>query len=500
LFRDLNLIPSILSALEEQGYVSPTPVQAASIPPILEGRDLLGCAQTGTGKTAAFALPMLQRLSQTPSSAPGRPVRALVLTPTRELALQIEESFTAYGKNLNLRHAVIFGGVGEGPQKAKLRAGVDIIVATPGRLIDLLGQRALTLQHVEFFTLDEADRMLDMGFSHDVKRICALLPARRQTLLFSATMPPEIRKLADGLLRQPVKVEVAPVSSTAEKIDQNVYHVSKDGKTGLLRHILADDAVKRVLVFTRTKHGADRLQRSLEKYGIPAEAIHGNKSQGARVRSLTNFKDGSSRVLVATDLAARGLDVDDISHVVNYDLPNEPETYVHRIGRTGRAGRTGISFSFCAPDDTGFLRDIERLIRMRIQVASTPAEADLKTPEPQAVRVRDAGRESGNGQGDRQGGNRNGGEGRHRRGNRASESGDRRDSGHRRASTGHNPAGRGRDDRPEPAAVNGNVKDTRPSHLRIPGEESPSHGRTPTKRGSRSGGGRTFVREYYSNR
>jgi ATP-dependent RNA helicase RhlE len=377
-------------------------------------------------------------------------------------------------------------------------------VATPGRLLDLLGQRALTLQHVEFFTLDEADRMLDMGFVHDVKRICALLPARRQTLLFSATMPGEIRKLADGLLRQPVKVEVAPVSSTAEKIDQNVYHVSKDGKTGLLRHILADEAVKRVLVFTRTKHGADRLQRSLEKYGIPAEAIHGNKSQGARVRSLTNFKDGSSRVLVATDLAARGIDVDDISHVVNYDLPNEPETYVHRIGRTGRAGRTGISFSFCAPDDTGYLRDIERLIRMRIQVAPTPAETELRTPEPQAVRDRDAGRdrESGNGQGNRQGGNRNGGESRHRRGNRGSESGEgrneRRDSGHRRASTGHNPASRlheGRSESPAPAA-NGNAKDTRPSHLRGQGEEPRSHGRGPAKRG----GGRTFVREYYSNR
>ena len=503
LFRDLNLIPSILSAVEDQGYTTPTPVQAAAIPPILEGRDLLGCAQTGTGKTAAFALPMLQRLSQNPS-AHGRPVRALVLTPTRELALQIEESFAAYGKNLGLRHVVIFGGVGEGPQKAKLRAGVDIVVATPGRLMDLLGQRALTLQHVEIFTLDEADRMLDMGFVRDVKKICALVPAKRQTLLFSATMPPEIRKLADGLLRQPVKVEVAPVSTTAEKIDQNVYHVPKDSKTGLLRHILADASVTRVLVFTRTKHGADRLQRSLEKFGIPAEAIHGNKSQGARVRSLTNFKDGSSRVLVATDLAARGLDVDDISHVVNYDLPNEPETYVHRIGRTGRAGRAGVSFSFCAPDDTGFLRDIERLIRMRIQVAPTPAEAELRSPEPMAISAsrigNDAAREGGRGQGARSDGSRNGrGPGRGRGNGASGFSEERRDSGHRRASTGHNPAGRGREGRPESAQpVNGNPKDTRPSHLRGSERDAHSQGNAPAQRKNR-GGGRTFVREYYSN-
>ena len=501
-FRDLNLIPSLLSAVEEQGYTIPTPVQAAAIPPILEGRDLLGCAQTGTGKTAAFALPMLQRLSQNPP-AQGRPVRALILTPTRELALQIDESFAAYGKHLNLRHTVIFGGVGEGPQKAKLRAGVDIVVATPGRLMDLLGQRALTLQHVEIFTLDEADRMLDMGFVHDVKKICALVPARRQTLLFSATMPTEIRKLADGLLRQPVKVEVAPVSTTAEKIDQNVYHVSKDGKTGLLRHILADANVTRVLVFTHTKHGADRLQRTLEKYGIPAEAIHGNKSQGARVRSLTNFKDGSSRVLVATDLAARGLDVDDISHVVNYDLPNEPETYVHRIGRTGRAGRTGISFSFCAPDDTGFLRDIERLIRMRIQVSPTPAEAELKTPTPQEIRSAkpaiDGGRENGRSQDGRGNGNRNPRGQRQGRANGHAGSSERRDSGHRRASTGHNPAGRGLEGRSEHAQpATGNPTDTRPSHLRGQERDGRRHGNNGGGK-HKSRGERSFVREYYSN-
>jgi len=330
-----------------------------------------------------------------------------------------------------------------------------------------------------------------------------LVPAKRQTLLFSATMPPEIRKLADGLLRQPVKVEVAPVSTTAEKIDQNVYHVSKDGKTGLLRHILSDAAVTRVLVFTRTKHGADRLQRTLEKFGIPAEAIHGNKSQGARVRSLTNFKDGSSRVLVATDLAARGLDVDDISHVVNYDLPNEPETYVHRIGRTGRAGRTGISFSFCAPDDTGFLRDIERLIRMRIQVSPTPAEAELKSPAPQEIRSAKQpavdGRENGRGQDGRGNGNRNGrGPRQGNRGNGNGGSSERRDSGHRRASTGHNPAGRGLEGRSEHAqpAATGTPTDTRPSHLR--GErDGRGHGNGAGK--SKSRGERSFVREYYSN-
>jgi ATP-dependent RNA helicase RhlE len=453
-----------LSAVESEGYANPTPVQAASIPPILERRDLLGCAQTGTGKTAAFALPILQNLSAS-RPAHGRPIRALVLTPTRELALQIAESFAAYGKNLDLRMAVIFGGVGDGPQKAKLRAGVDILVATPGRLIDLLGQRALTLADLEIFTLDEADRMLDMGFVHDVRRICALLPAKRQTLLFSATMPNEIRKLADGLLRNPVKVEVTPVSSTAEKIEQSVYMVGKEGKPALLRHILADETVRRVLVFTRTKHGADRLKRSLEQHRIPAEAIHGNKSQNHRVRSLSSFKDGSTRVLVATDLAARGIDVDEITHVVNYDLPAEPETYVHRIGRTARAGHSGISFSFCGPDDRGNLQGIERLIRKRIQILPTPHESEMKTPPPQEMPVREQNPSNGsNGQrfGNGSNGNgrfNNGSEGndgesrsegrrnprgrrtRHRAdGNQGNSQGnsERRDSGHRRASTGHN--------------------------------------------------------------
>jgi ATP-dependent RNA helicase RhlE len=545
-FRDLNLIPSILSAVESEGYSKPTPVQAASIPSILERRDLLGCAQTGTGKTAAFALPILQNLSAT-RPAHGRPIRALVLTPTRELALQIAESFAAYGKNLDLRMAVIFGGVGDGPQKAKLRAGVDILVATPGRLIDLLGQKALTLADLEIFTLDEADRMLDMGFVHDVRRICALLPAKRQTLLFSATMPNEIRKLADGLLRNPVKVEVTPVSSTAEKIEQSVYMVGKEGKPALLRHILADETVKRVLVFTRTKHGADRLKRSLEQHSIPAEAIHGNKSQNARVRSLSSFKDGSTRVLVATDLAARGIDVDEITHVVNYDLPAEPETYVHRIGRTARAGHSGISFSFCGPDDRGNLHDIERLIRKRIQVVPTPHESEMKTPPPQAMPVREqnpsngsnGNRNHGNGSEGNDGGGRRNPRGRrlrHRATNNqgnAQDNMERRDSGHRRASTGHNQGHRNEQGHPQrdsaqegahhenhAASVglnkgrknrfHGQQRDTRPAHLRGDngnqrnGQEQPNGNRhgdggSNRKRRNSQGQGKSYVREYYSN-
>ncbi|HLP41195.1 MAG TPA: DEAD/DEAH box helicase, partial [Fibrobacteria bacterium] len=374
-FKELNLNPSILSALEREGYASPTPVQAASIPLILEGKDLLGCAQTGTGKTAAFALPILHLLSRRPVQGP-RPVRALILTPTRELALQIQESFAAYGSGLPLRTAVIFGGVGEGPQKAQLRAGVDILVATPGRLQDLMGQGAVHLDRVEMFVLDEADRMLDMGFIHDVRRICQKVPQKRQTLLFSATMPPEIRKLADTLLRNPSTVEVARVSSTAERIDQGVYFVAKDGKASLLRRILADEGMSRVLVFTRTKHGADRVRKTLEAYRIPAEAIHGNKSQNARQRSLSGFKDGSVRVLVATDIAARGIDVDGVSHVINYDLPADPETYVHRIGRTARAGASGVAMSLCAPEDKGDLKTIERLIKKDIRVLEAPVGGD----------------------------------------------------------------------------------------------------------------------------
>ncbi len=378
-FKDLQLNPAILSALTAEGYEQPTPIQAAAIPPILEKRDLLGCAQTGTGKTAAFALPMLHILTAN-ATAPRKKVRALILTPTRELAVQIAESFASYGRNLRLSQAVVFGGVSDVPQKNRLRQGVDILVATPGRLMDLLEQRALTLDGIEFFVLDEADRMLDMGFVHDVRRISKLLPNQRQTLLFSATMPPEIRKLADSLLNKPVFIEVAPVSSTADRIEQSVYHVRREYKPALLRHVLSDEAVSRVLVFTRTKHGADKLTRILDKYRIAAEAIHGNKSQNARQRSLSRFKDGSCRVLIATDLASRGIDVDDVTHVVNYDLPEVPETYVHRIGRTARAGASGISFSFCDSEERHLLGDIERLIRQRLKIMDTPQLEVLAPP------------------------------------------------------------------------------------------------------------------------
>jgi ATP-dependent RNA helicase RhlE len=381
-FSDLNLIQPIQAALAAKGYEEPTPIQAAAIPPVLSGRDVLGCAQTGTGKTAAFALPILQNLTQNPAKKNGA-VRALILSPTRELALQIGESFNAYGHGSRLRVATIFGGVSEVPQKQKLRQGVEILVATPGRLMDLHAQGALSLAHVEIFTLDEADRMMDMGFIHDVRRIAALVPAQRQTLLFSATMPPEIRSLANNLLRDPVNVEVAPVSSTAENIEQSVYMVPRGNKTSLLRHLLGDENIRRALVFTRTKHGADRVCRTLEKYRIGAEAIHGNKTQGARQRALMNFKTGKTRVLVATDIAARGIDVTDVSHVFNFDLPEVPETYVHRIGRTARAGASGVAFAFCDSEERSYLHGIERVIRKRLKVVPTPVLEDVPAPVPQ---------------------------------------------------------------------------------------------------------------------
>jgi len=371
-FRELNLIAPILTALQAKGYEEPTPIQAAAIPPVLEGKDLLGCAQTGTGKTAAFALPILQNLYSKPSQG-QRKIRALILAPTRELAVQIGESFQNYGMGLNLRGATIFGGVNEGPQKTKLRNGIDILVATPGRLMDLHGQRALSLSDVEIFVLDEADRMLDMGFIHDVRRIAGFLPSRRQTLLFSATMPPEIRSLANSLMHNPIKVEVAAVSATADNIDQSVYHVSRNLKPSLLRHLLNDSAIRRALVFTRTKHGADRVCRTLERQGVAAEAIHGNKTQGARQRALQNFKSGSTRILIATDIAARGIDVTDISHVFNYDLPEVAETYVHRIGRTARAGASGIAVTFCDTEERSYLMGVERLIRHKLRITPTPA-------------------------------------------------------------------------------------------------------------------------------
>ncbi|MBL7740306.1 MAG: DEAD/DEAH box helicase [Chitinophagaceae bacterium] len=365
-FTQLQLIEPLLKALSEEGYTTPTPIQEQSIPVILQQKDLLGCAQTGTGKTAAFALPLLQLMHQEqPSSQHDRRrIKALILTPTRELAIQIEESFRAYGRHLDLKHLVIFGGVSQYNQVAALRRGVDILVATPGRLLDLMQQRHISLQDIKYFVLDEADRMLDMGFVQDVRRIIAKLPAKRQTLFFSATMPPEIQQLANMILTSPVKVEVTPVSSTADTIQQHLYHVEKMNKRPLLIHLLkhSADTIPTALVFTRTKHGADRIAKDLKKAGIHAEAIHGNKSQNARQLALSNFKTRRTRILVATDIAARGIDIDDLTHVINYDLPNIPETYVHRIGRTGRAGASGIAISFCDYEEKIWLKDIQKLI------------------------------------------------------------------------------------------------------------------------------------------
>ncbi|MGD9559809.1 MAG: DEAD/DEAH box helicase, partial [Oscillospiraceae bacterium] len=360
-FIELSLIPPLIRAVSEAGYKSPSPIQEKAVPPVLAGRDLLGCAQTGTGKTAAFALPILQLLSAR-KPAGKRAIRALILTPTRELALQIQESFETYGRHLPLRSTVIFGGVGQGPQVAQLQRGIDILVATPGRLNDLIGQGYVHLDAVEIFVLDEADRMLDMGFVQDVKRVLKHLPEKRQTLLFSATMPDEIIQLSNGLLHQPARVFVTPVSSTVESIDQTVYKVDKANKRRLLAHLLRGSDVTSALVFTRTKHGADRVVRELSREGIKAAAIHGNKSQNARQDALARFKAGKVNVLVATDIAARGLDIAELSHVINYDLPNIPETYVHRIGRTGRAGHGGTAISFCSAEELPYLVDIEKLI------------------------------------------------------------------------------------------------------------------------------------------
>ncbi|MES1221066.1 MAG: DEAD/DEAH box helicase [Bacteroidota bacterium] len=369
-FNDLQLIEPVLQALSKEGYNNPTPVQQQSIPAILQKRDLLGCAQTGTGKTAAFTIPILQLMYQQHMEAPEkyRRIQTLILTPTRELAIQIGESITAYGRFLPFRHKVIFGGVPQYSQVQAIRNGVDIIVATPGRLLDLMQQRIISLNDIKYFVLDEADRMLDMGFVHDVKRIIAKLPAKRQTLFFSATMPTEIKRLADMLLTNPVKVEVTPESPTVEIIQQCVYYVEKQNKQSLLIQLLKDQTIETVLVFTQMKHAADKLARSLNHAGIRTEAIHGNKSQNARQDALKNFKNRKTRVLVATDIAARGIDIDELTHVLNYELPNIPETYVHRIGRTGRAGASGIAISFCDWSEKVFLTDIQKLIKKTIPV------------------------------------------------------------------------------------------------------------------------------------
>ena len=388
-FNELNLSAPVLRAVAQAGYESPSPIQAAAIPPVLAGRDLMGCAQTGTGKTAAFALPMLDRLT---ASAPRKKgaIRALILTPTRELALQIGESFEAYGKYLTLRSTVIFGGVGQAPQVAALKKGVDILIACPGRLNDLVGQGLLDLSNIEIFVLDEADRMLDMGFVHDVKKVIAKLPRQRQNLMFSATMPKEIEQLAAGILHDPAFVKVDPVSSTADRIQQSLYFVEKGNKKFLLPWLIKNlkPEVVNALVFSRTKHGADKIAKDLNKQGIPAAAIHGNKSQTARVTALEDFKAGKTRVLVATDIAARGIDISELSHVFNYDLPEVPETYVHRIGRTARAGADGTAISFCAPEEKEYLAGIEKLNRRQIPVVSGHPWDGVPAPVKAAPPVR----------------------------------------------------------------------------------------------------------------
>ncbi len=386
-FEKLHLIAPILKAVKEKGYVNPTPIQQKAIPIILEGKDLLGCAQTGTGKTAAFAIPMLQLLHQEREAGRwSRGIKALVLTPTRELASQIEESFREYGRGLGLRHTVVFGGVKQFGQVRRIRAGVDVLIATPGRLQDLMNQGVVKLGELKIFTLDEADRMLDMGFIQDIKKIIQKLPAKRQSLFFSATMPNSITDLANSLLHHPQRVDVAPVSSTAERVEQKIYLVDRENKKSLLKHVLADGGVESALIFTRTKHGADKLTTFINGTGLRAEAIHGNKSQMARQKALRNFKDRRTQILVATDIAARGIDINELSHVINFEIPNEPETYVHRIGRTGRAANSGIALSFCDSEELGHIRGIHRLIRKEIPLEEDHPFPMTKKPSPSRPR------------------------------------------------------------------------------------------------------------------
>ncbi|GAB2984297.1 DEAD/DEAH box helicase [Mucilaginibacter puniceus] len=433
LFQDLNLIEPILRALKTEGYTTPTPIQEQAIPILLQRRDLLGCAQTGTGKTAAFTIPILQLLYQDRlQHKEQKTIKALILTPTRELAIQINESIAAYGKHTGIKHLVIFGGVSQHGQTEALRRGVDILVATPGRLLDLIQQRYISLDHIKFLVLDEADRMLDMGFVHDVKKIIAKVPQKRQTLFFSATMPKEIQQLADSILNNPERIEVTPVSSTADTIQQELYYVEKNDKRSLLAHILKDKEIKTALVFTRTKHGADKVVKDLVKIGITAEAIHGNKSQNARQRALKNFKDRTTRVLIATDIAARGIDIDELTHVINYEIPNIPETYVHRIGRTGRAGASGIALTFCDQEEIEFLKDIHKLIAKEIPVN----EAHPYPMSPQSIVAKHAEGASKKGKGGGGGGRT----GAPKRG-RGFGSGDRKKPGNRPRPAGENLSG-----------------------------------------------------------
>lgn len=397
-FRELGLIDPLLKALKSKGYETPTPIQDQAIPHLLEGVDLLGVAQTGTGKTAAFCLPLLQQLSgRQARTGKNAPVRALILTPTRELASQIGDNLAAYGKKLNLPHIVIFGGVGQRPQVDALRRGVPIVVATPGRLLDLMSQGHVDLSRVEYFVLDEADRMLDMGFIRDVKRIIGELPSKRQSALFSATMPRDIVDLANRLLIEPRRVEVTPPATTVERIEQGVLFVEREDKRALLAEILSNPDLSRTLVFTRTKHGANRAAKYLERFDVPADAIHGNKSQGARERALERFRRGETRVLVATDIAARGIDVPGITHVINFDLPNVPESYVHRIGRTARAGKDGVALSFCDVEERAYLREIEKVIRQQVRVVEdhpyrSKVPMNAPSPKPAARSGRRGGR------------------------------------------------------------------------------------------------------------
>ena len=387
-FNEMNLIEPLLNAVQEVGYESPTPIQQATIPLVLDGKDVLGCAQTGTGKTAAFALPILQKLTENPPKQPKkdprkRPIRALILTPTRELALQIFENFEAYSKNLEISNCVIFGGVGQNPQVEKLKNGVDVLIATPGRLNDLMGQGHIRLDKIEIFVLDEADRMLDMGFIHDVRKVIKKLPQKRQTLFFSATMPPDVEDLAVSILQDPASVKVDPPSSTVDMIRQSIYFVDRKNKRKLLSWLVEQPGVFNALVFTRTKHGADRVAKDLVRDGIPALAIHGDKSQSARQNALKKFKSGDLKVLVATDIAARGIDISVLTHVINYELPEEAETYVHRIGRTGRAGCDGDAMSLCCYDEFDHLRNIEKLIGKTIPEAQSPWPMEVFTSSPE---------------------------------------------------------------------------------------------------------------------
>ena len=397
-FTQLNLLPQLTDALTQAGYTIPTPIQEKSIPYLLQGRDVFGCAQTGTGKTAAFALPILQLLHQQPRQEGHASIKALILAPTRELAIQIGESFTTYGKLLRIRHCVIFGGVSQLSQTNALRRGVEVVIATPGRLLDLMQQGYVKLPHLNFFVLDEVDRMLDMGFINDIRKIITKIPKNRQTIFFSATVPPDIKQLADTLLNNPVSVQVAPVSEPATMVKQVIYFIEKAGKRQLLLEVLTKESIKHALVFTRTKHGADKVVKDLNKAGISAEAIHGNKSQNARQRALNGFKDRTLQILVATDIASRGIDVDKLTHVINYELPEVPETYVHRIGRTGRAGESGIAISFCATEELGYLKDITKLLKRPIPSASThPVPAlsigNATSPRKPSKSYKDGGRD-----------------------------------------------------------------------------------------------------------